>query len=77
MSDHALEWVKKVPSKPGIYLRNNPPSGHVIKEYLFLIEGKLCMGGNGLSAVRIANWHGAASMLWYGPIPKIPEELKS
>jgi len=70
-----LKWEKKVPTLPGIYLRNNPPASQVVRQDCFLIDGVLCTsGGDSSSAIRITKWRGASRMWWFGPIPKVPDD---
>lgn len=65
-----LEWTHDIPIKVGLYLRLNPVLAHYrpLKVAVFEIEGKLCVGGQGLNALRLSEWHAAPHFLWYGPI---------
>ena len=72
-----MKWTKRLPTKPGIYLRNNPACSHVVRQDCFLIDGELCTSnsaGGSLSAIRIAKWQGAKGMWWFGPVPAPPLE---
>lgn len=74
MKPAALKWMNVVPWKPGIYLRNNPPSCHVVRQDVFMIEGEPCIYSGDGGTVRLRQWKGASRMWWYGPIPRPPEE---
>lgn len=71
-----MKWEKKVPTKPGIYLRNNPVTIHVVRQDVFIVNGELCISGLPESpmTVRLSTWHGAKSMWWFGPIPDAPSK---
>lgn len=69
------KWSKKLPTKSGIYLRNNPSCSHVVRQDIFEIDGELCTSSGSeqtFSATRLSKWHGAKIMWWYGPIPSPP-----
>ena len=68
-------WFRGLPTKPGIYLRRNPPVSFVVRQDLVMVDGKLCTGGttDELTLVRLEKWPGAKTFQWYGPIPYPPE----
>lgn len=65
------QWFQGMPTKPGIYLRNNPGVLAVIRQDVFLIGKQLCTAGTE-GTVRLEKWPAAASFWWYGPVPKPP-----
>lgn len=69
-----LEWVKKVPDKPGIYLRKNPRTHKfsMTKAEIFYIDDVLWISGE--AATPLNRWKGAEYMWWYGPIPEVQKE---
>jgi len=68
-----MEWTKKVPTKPGIYFRNNPPISHRVRQDIFEIDGKLFVS-NSETSIYLDDWHGAKRMWWFGPIPEVPTD---
>lgn len=70
------KWTHDVPTKAGIYLRLNPVLGHYhpTKEIVFEIDGKMCVGGKGINANRLSEWHPASHFLWHGQIDPPKQE---
>lgn len=65
------KWFRGPPKKKGIYLRNNPPSSHVVRQDVIEVDDELCVVIDS-ALMRLDNWKGAAGMWWFGPIPKPP-----
>lgn len=65
-----MKWTKQKPTKPGIYLRNNPAVLAVVRQDVIEIEGVLqTTSGEGY----LMPLKGVSdTFLWYGPIPKPP-----
>jgi hypothetical protein len=68
-------WSKGMPTRPGIYLRNNPIVSAVVRQDIFLIGKQLCTSSEG-GTIRLAKWPSAAEFWWYGPIPFPPDDRK-
>ncbi len=68
------EWTRGLPTEPGIYLRNNPPSGRIVRHIIVEVRGRLCTARGEEKLTRIDQWSGAETFWWYGPIPEIPTE---
>lgn len=66
-----LRWTRELPTKPGIYLRRNPPVQFVVRQDIFLIAGELCAGTHE-GMIKLHRWVGAARFQWFGPIPQPP-----
>ena len=67
------QWTKRLPKRPGLYLRNNPPSCHIVRAQIVEVDGVIynssCNTGDSMSLV--AN---LTRFWWFGPIPEPPEE---
>jgi hypothetical protein len=61
------EWTHQVPTKPGLYLRNNPPINAIVKCFIVSIDGVMNMADGSGSLVRVDDRY--ARWWWHGPIP--------
>jgi len=72
-------WKKGVPTKAGLYLRNNPHMSTVVTQRVYVgnglmvPNGVLCVHIDG-KYVELEKWSGAGVMWWYGPIPDPPQQ---
>lgn len=66
----ALEWTNQRPTREGLYLRNNPVVSHIVRQYIYEIDGVLRTGSGDGAPMNLDEMH--HSFLWFGPIPKLP-----
>ena len=69
----AKVWTKRLPLRPGLYLRNNPPAGMILKAQIVEVDGMLLNSSvnTGDSMVSLKHQKG---FWWFGPIPLLPED---
>lgn len=69
----AKVWTKQLPGGPGLYLRNNPPSCHILKAAIVEIDGVLynssCNAGDSMALLS-----NLSRFWWFGPVPELPDE---
>lgn len=66
-----MEWTHQIPTRPGLYLRNNPPINAICKCFVISIDGVLNMPNTADGGiVKVDKRH--ERWWWYGPIP-LPE----
>lgn len=72
-----MKWTKKLPIKPGLYLRVNPPISAIAHNYIVEIDGKLKVlgvsGANMFCNPTVEEWAGHKQFWWFGPIPPAPK----
>lgn len=82
-SNGLKKWSKEQPKVEGWYLRANPPCPGFQKHYLQILEvdcPDVKMGELGISfpkgeAGRMMRVSDLPSFYWFGPIPKIPNDI--
>ena len=69
-------WTKRLPLRPGLYLRNNPPISAILIAWIVEVDTVLYNSsvnvGEGMIPVKKQK-----GFWWYGPMPKLPEDGES
>lgn len=66
-----LDWTNTKPTKPGMYLRNNPAASAIVRAWIVSIDGVLnIIGKDGGGLSRLNNV--SSTFWWLGPIEDPP-----
>jgi hypothetical protein len=68
-----LAWFRGLPTKPGLYWRNNPAVSFIVRAEIVEIDGQLnLITQNGLQKVRAP----MDTFWWFGPVPDLPGKAR-